>query len=92
MLDVPADKAQALIESTSGLFAVAGASEVVFDVPYDEALADSLVAMGPSAHHHAAPGAETPPATANAPAVAPTTVTAAVDVLAFTPFDGPSGT
>lgn len=81
MLDVPADKAESLIESTTGSFTIAARTEVVFDVPYDEVLAESLVAMGPSAHHRPATSTET---------VNPTTVTAAVDVLAFTPLQQPN--
>jgi 23S rRNA (guanine745-N1)-methyltransferase len=76
MLDIPADKGAALIQSTGSLFALDTTTEVVFEIPYDAALADSIVAMGPSAHH-AHPGDHEVDARH-------ATVTAAVDVLTFT--------
>jgi 23S rRNA (guanine745-N1)-methyltransferase len=85
ILDVPADKAATLTESARKLFSPVSSTEVVFEIDYDMTLADSLVAMGPSAHHtsplerkSALPGTLGPPDVH-------TTVTAAVDVLAFTP-------
>ena len=86
MLDVPADKAATLIESTRSLFTLESSTEVVFDLAYDIALMESLVAMGPSAHHpqEVAAGAmlnDTSPLEQ----ATHSTVTAAVDVLAFRP-------
>ncbi|NEN06118.1 methyltransferase domain-containing protein [Diaminobutyricibacter tongyongensis] len=75
MLDVPADKAATLIESADSLFGLAAETAVVFDIAYDTAVADSLVTMGPSAHHVTGPAPSQP--------AAKSTVTAAVDVLAF---------
>ena len=77
MLDVPADKAATLIESADSLFGLESEAAVVFDIAYDAAVADSLVAMGPSAHHVRGP--VTPQSAAKS------AVTAAVDVLAFRP-------
>ncbi|WP_426515298.1 putative RNA methyltransferase [Diaminobutyricibacter sp. McL0618] len=81
MLDVPADKAATLIESTAPLFAHTGSTAVVFDIVYDAALADSLVAMGPSAHHMQDVGND------STDTVEPThsSATVAVDVLTFAP-------
>ena len=80
MLDVPADKAPTLIETARDQFTLVASTSVVLDIAYDEVLADSLVAMGPSAHHtpesvHEQVGPLEVPAHAS--------VTAAVDVLAF---------
>ena len=76
MLDVPADKAATLVESARSLFTLERTVELVFELPDDEDLADSLVAMGPSAHHAHEAAEDT----------TSSSVTAAVDVLAFRPL------
>ena len=82
MLDVPADKAAILIESAGPLFTHTATREIVFDIVFDSTLADSLVAMGPSAHHTRDVGTATKDSNQG---TAHSTVTAAVDVVAFTP-------
>ena len=51
MLDVPADKAEALIDAASDLFRLTQRTTVEFIVPVDADLIQSLIAMGPAAHH-----------------------------------------
>ncbi len=85
MLDVPADKAATLIESTRSLFTFESTTEVVFDLAYDTALMESLVAMGPSAHHAQAAAVATLNDTSPRVQATHSTVTAAVNILAFSP-------
>ncbi|MDQ1580331.1 MAG: rRNA (guanine745-N1)-methyltransferase [Microbacteriaceae bacterium] len=51
MLDIPADKAGHLAETVAPYFALDRQQDVTFTMRLDDATADQLVAMGPSAHH-----------------------------------------
>jgi 23S rRNA (guanine745-N1)-methyltransferase len=74
MLDVPADKAGHLAETVAPHFALDRQQNVTFTMRLDDATADQLVAMGPSAHH-------APARHARADAATFRNVTASVDIL-----------
>lgn len=86
MLDVPADKVATLVESTASRFTHTASTEVTFEIVYDATLAESLVAMGPSAHHVRDVGSDM---TDSADISAHSTATVAVDVLTFVPRQPP---
>ena len=84
MLDVPGDKAATLIDAARPLFTLELSTEVAFSIPYDRALADALVEMGPSAHHRSGQGHDSATgSTRPVERVVGSAVTGAVDVLAF---------
>jgi Methylase involved in ubiquinone/menaquinone biosynthesis len=75
MLDVPAEKAETLVERYRLSFALAHREAVRYELPVTNGLAHHLVSMGPAAHH--AGGEEAPSLDV------PDAVTVAVDVLRF---------
>jgi 23S rRNA (guanine745-N1)-methyltransferase len=81
MLEVPAGKAEQLSETVASHFTLDRAENVTFAVRVDDATADQLVAMGPSAHH--AKEVRMAAGDGQKNAVTFRNVTASVDVLRF---------
>ena len=80
MLDVPADKAAAIVASSAPHFTLQEQHAIRATIPLTDAGAAALVAMGPSAHH---PRPESGPqgALSTAEYAAPSSATLAVDIL-----------
>ncbi|KQW05719.1 hypothetical protein ASC66_12205 [Leifsonia sp. Root4] len=82
-LDIPADKAERLVDDAAALFALERRERVEYAAVLSATEADQLVSMGPSAHHAAdSPMADSP--VAGASELISTTVS--VDVLLFRPI------
>lgn len=80
MLDVPADKAAAIVASAAPYFTLQERRTIRATIPLTETAAAALVAMGPSAHHPR-PEADGQAALAAVEYAAPSSATLAVDIL-----------
>ncbi|MFF1879322.1 putative RNA methyltransferase [Leifsonia sp. NPDC058230] len=82
MLEVPADKAAAIVASAAPKFTLREHRAIRATIPLTDATGAALIAMGPSAHHPGpGPEADAPGSPAPVRQAVPSTATLAVDVL-----------